>query len=187
MGMSTFELNFGLTSVILGLALAHMATALRKLLLRGRQVAWAPEPLMLATIILVLIVQIWMSQFSHNRDPLNDGVALLNLLRMLTLYFAAGFCLPDPEPGEATIDLRAYYDRTRLFTFGSIAAGLLVFWVYNSVVAPAGWRADLVGKAVPIAIWVVLMFVRWRWLNLLLLAFPFFTIAIQVAQASLGR
>ncbi len=186
--MSTFELNFGLTSVILGLALTHMATALRKLLLRGRQVIWAPESVILVCLLMMLIVSIWMTQLSGYRGAFSDWVTLLNVLRMLMFYFAAGFSLPEPEPGEATIDLLAYYDRTRRFTFGSLAAGILVFWVYNSVTAPAGWRADLVSKAIPIALWVVLMFVRWRWLNLLVLALAFVGIAIsEMTQASLGR
>jgi hypothetical protein len=185
--MSTFELNFGLTSVILGLALTHMASALRKLLLKGRQVAWAPEPLLQAGFILMIIVQIWMNQFSRNRGEFTDGEALLNVLRMLTLYFAAGFSLPEPEAGEEKIDLLAYYNRARRFSYGSLAAGLMIFWVYNSVVAPAGWRADLIDKAFPVAIWVVLMFVRWRWLNLLLLAIPLFGTARDLLHASMGH
>jgi hypothetical protein len=149
-------------------------------------VVWAPEPLILACILLMLVVDIWMSQFSRNRGELTELVALLNMLRMLMFYFAAGFCLPDPEPSEATIDLGAYYERTKRFTYGSLVAGLLVFWVYNSVLAPTGWRADLIGKAAPIAIWVALMFSRWRWLNLLLLAFPVVGVASDLAQGSLG-
>ena len=180
--MSTFELNFGLTSVILGLALTHMATALRKLLLRGRDVVWAPEPVLLVVFILMLIVQIWMNQFSRNKTALSDGLAVLNVLRMLTLYFAAGFSLPEPEPGEGKVDLFAYYDRTRRFTFGSLAAGLAMFWVYNSISTPADWRADLASKAIPVLLWIVVMFVRWRWLNLLVLAFATGATILQLLQ-----
>lgn len=186
-GVSSFELNFGLTSVILGLALTHMASALRKLLLRGRQVAWAPEPLAQAYVILMILVSVWMEQFSRNRGEFTEIEALLNVLRMLTVYFAAGFCLPDPEAGEETVDLLAYYNRTRRFSYGALAAGLAIFWIYNSVVSPAGWRADLVEKAGPLAIWIVLMFVRWRWLNLLLLAIPLFGTTWELVKASLGH
>jgi hypothetical protein len=185
--VNSFELSFGLTSVILGLALTHLANAVRKLLLRGRAVIWAPEPLLLAGVILLIIVSSWMHQFSRNTGAPNDGVALLNVLRMLTLYFAAGFCLPEPEPGEPQVDLLRYYDRTRRFTYGSLIAGLTIFFVYNTVVEPAGWRADLMSKLLPIAVWVALMFVRWRWLSLLLLAIPIFGTANDIMQASLGR
>jgi len=185
--MNSFELTFGLTSVILGLALTHLANALRKLLLRGRDVAWAPEPLLLAGVILMIIVSNWMHQFSRNAGAPNDGLALLNVLRMLTLYFAAGFCLPEPEPGETEIDLFRYYDRTRGFTYGSLSAGLAIFWIYNSVVEPAGWRADLVSKLLPLAVWVALMFVRRRWLNLLLLVIPILGVANDILQVSLGK
>jgi hypothetical protein len=180
--MNSFELNFGLTSVILGLALTHLANALRKLLLRRRGVAWAPEPLVVAAVILMLVVQTWMNQFSHTPGVQTDGMALLNVLRMLTLYFAAGFCLPEPEAGEQRVDLAAYYQRTRGFTYGSLILGLLVFWGYHTVVTPAEWRADLIDKAAPIAVWVVLIFSRWRWLNLLLLAFPVIGIILQFVR-----
>jgi hypothetical protein len=185
--MSTFELNFGLASVILGLALTHLANSLRKLVLKGRDVAWAPEPLLQAFAILMIIVAVWMSQFSRSSAPLSEGVALLNVLRMLTLYFAAGFCLPDPEAVDGKVDLAAYYDRTRRFSYGALIGGLLIFWVYNTVVAPGGWRADLIGKLVPIAVWVALIFSRWRWLNLLLLAVPIVGQGNEILQASLAR
>ena len=109
------------------------------------------------------------------------------MLRMMTLYFAAGFCLPEPEAGESKVDLLAYYDRARRFSYGSLAAGLMIFWVYNAVVAPADWRTDLLTKARQIAPWVILMFVRWRWLNLLLLAFPLVGTTLDLLHVSLGR
>src|SRR3569833_945805 len=161
--MNSFELSFGLTSVILGLALTHMANAARKLLLRGREVTWAPEPVMLARGVLMLIVSNWMNQFSHNKTALSDGLELLNVLRMLKLYFAAGFSLPEPEPGEGKSDLLEYYDRARHFSFGSLAAGLAIFARYNGITSPADWRADLSVKAIPLLLWIVAMFVRWRW------------------------
>jgi len=167
--MNSFELSFGLTSVILGLAVTHMANALRKLLLRGRDVVWAPEPLLLAFLLLMIIVGVWMGQFARNKTGLSDPFALLDALKMLTLYFAAGFSLPEPEAGEQTIDLLAYYNRTRRFSFGFMAAGLATSWAYNSIAAPQDWRADLASKALPIGLYGVLMFARWRWLNLLIL------------------
>ncbi len=185
--MNSFELSFGLTSVILGLALAHMANAVRKLLLRGHQVVWAPEPVMLAVVVLVIIVESWMEQFSRSSAPVTDAVALLNVLRMMTLYFAAGFCLPEPEPGEDRIDLFAYYDRTRWFTYGSFIAGLTIFWIYNTVVTPAGWRADLISKLLPIGVWVALMFVRWRWLNLVLLLVPLVGTGYSLYHSAAGK
>lgn len=185
--MNSFELNFGLTSVILGLALTHLANAVRKLLLRGNKVAWAPEPVMVAIILLILIVSLWMEQFSRNTRAVTEDVALLNVLRMLTIYFAAGFCLPEPEPNEAKIDLYRYYNRTRGFTFGSLIAGLIAYFIYNTVVTPAGWREDLITKLLPIVVWVALILVRWRWLSVLLLLIPLFGASSDILQASLAK
>ena len=43
--MTLTELTFGLSALILGLALTHLAAALSKLLLARERVRWAPEPL----------------------------------------------------------------------------------------------------------------------------------------------
>jgi hypothetical protein len=181
--MSAFELSFGLTSVILGLAVTHMANALRKLLLKEREVVWAPEPLLLAFLLLVITVGMWMSQFDRNKTGLSQPLALLDALKMLTIYFAAGFSLPEPEPGEPTVDLLAYYNRTRRFSFGFMVAGLMTSWVYNAIAAPQDWRADLASKALPIGLYGVLMFARWRWLNLLILGVMIIGTAYQLTQS----
>ncbi|MBS0360809.1 MAG: hypothetical protein JSR98_05485 [Proteobacteria bacterium] len=181
--MNSFELSFGLTSVILGLALTHMANAIRKLLLRGREVTWAPEPVMLAIVVLMMIVSVWMNQFSHNKTALSDALELLNVLRMLTLYFAAGFSLPEPEPcDDPKIDLLTYYDESRRFSFGSLAASLGIFALYNFITSPAEWRTDLSVKALPFTLWVVAMFVRRRWVNLLVLTFAITGTGLQLAR-----
>jgi hypothetical protein len=46
--MTLFELTFTLSAVILGLALTHMASSLYRLVLAGRRVRWALEPLLQA-------------------------------------------------------------------------------------------------------------------------------------------
>lgn len=57
--MTFFELTFSLSALILGLALTHMASALYRLALAGRRVHWAPEPLLQAALVLLIVVFVW--------------------------------------------------------------------------------------------------------------------------------
>lgn len=61
--MSLFELLFALSSVILGLALANLTSSLHRLALAGRRVRWAPEPLLQALLITIIIIQVWLDQW----------------------------------------------------------------------------------------------------------------------------
>jgi len=53
--MTLFELTFSLSAVILGLALTHMASSLYRLVLAGRRVRWALEPLMQAALVFLIV------------------------------------------------------------------------------------------------------------------------------------
>ena len=127
--MSLFEFTFGLSAVILGLALAHMASTVSKLAMAGRRVKWAPEPLLLAAIIVLVIVSVWMFQWdARTRTGTTIGLMLMQVLKLVLPFMAATFVLPDPVPEEGPVDLYAHYDRTRVLTYGSLILGLLAFW-----------------------------------------------------------
>ena len=109
--MTLFELIFGLTAIILGLALTNIAASLHRLALAGRRVLWAPEPLLLTLLVTMIIVFVWIANW-YNRDltSIGAGRALLDVARMMALYFAAASCLPEPDklPDEG-LDLATYY------------------------------------------------------------------------------
>ena len=127
--MSLFEFTFGLSAVILGLALAHMASTVSRLALAGRRVRWAPEPLLLAAIIVLVIISVWLGQWrARDQTETTVGMMLLQVGKLMLPFMAATFVLPDPVPDEGPIDLYAHYDRTRALTFGSLILGLMAFW-----------------------------------------------------------
>lgn len=134
--MTLFDFTFGLSAVILGLALTQMASSLHRLALAGRRVRWAPEPLLLASLVFLVIVSVWLYQWPERlRTDTTIGLVLLNVLKLMFPYMAAAFVLPE-QPAEAgEIDLYAHYDRTRPFTYGAMIAGMLLFWLANIV----GW------------------------------------------------
>jgi hypothetical protein len=178
--MSLFEFTFGLSAVILGLALAHMASSVHRLAIAGRRVRWAPEPVLLAGLIFLVIVSVWLFQWSdRNRETTTIGLMLLHVIKLVLPFLAAAFVLPKATADEGPVDLYAHYDRTRAFTFGALIAGLLLFWMDGAL----RWATGDFPEAGPITVWGVLkrapwqycalyallIFVRWRWLNVILL------------------
>lgn len=134
---------------------------------------WAVEPVLLACIVLLVIVFVWLDQWWTRNDPsVSIGQMLVQVLKLLTLYVGAASCLPEPQPGKAKIDLYAYYDGTRLLSFGALIVSMGLFVFYRGVFygEPERWTlAALFWTLLYPAVYVVLILVRWRWLNILLL------------------
>lgn len=169
--MTLFELTFSLTALILGLALTHMASNLYKLAHAQRRVRWAPEPLLQAGIVLLVIVFVWVSQWEYrSTTDITYGLILLQTIKLLVLYVAAAACLPEVREGEGAIDLYAHYDRTRRLSFGALALGLVLFSVYRWTSNPDfRWSWAMLFPLAFIVPYVCMMFIRVRWLNILLL------------------
>ena len=173
--MSLFEFTFALSAVVMGLALAHLASVLHKLLLAGRRVAWSPEPILLASIVTLVIIAVWLQSWSlRNETSVSVGRTILEVLKLLTLYIAAASCLPEPATREERVDTYEYYDRTRRLSFGAL---ILSYFLFQA--------GDLVAEGLPdrIALWTLLewflypllygtlLFIRARWFNILTLSF----------------
>ena len=179
--MSLFEFTFGLSAVILGLALAHMASTVSRLALAGRRVRWAAEPLLLAAIIVLVIISVWLDQWAlRDQTETTVGMMLFQVGKLMLPFMAATFVLPDPVPDEGPVDLYAHYDRTRALTFGTLILGLMVFWVGWMMRWAGGQLPDApamgVGSVLASLPWVfclgygLLIVVRRRWFNIALLA-----------------
>lgn len=178
--MSLFEFTFGLSAVILGLALAQMANSLHRLALAGRRVRWAPEPLLLAGIIFLVIVSVWLFQWQNrNMTEVTIGLILLQVGKLMFPYLGAAFVFPEQVPETGELDLRAYYERTRVFTYGALIIGLLLFWADETLrwwlglipgAAPFDWMRVL-GNAPVIfgSAYLLLILVRNRWLHIVVL------------------
>src|SRR5262245_33477431 len=136
--MTPFELFFGLTSVILALALTHLANSLQLLLRAGRRVRWAIEPILQAILIIMIVVFVWVDQW-HDRNEASFTVlqSLLQVLKLLAVYVVAAAILPEPKEGE-TVDLNEHYMASRYVTYGALLVGLLLFTAYTRLFYPAG-------------------------------------------------
>jgi hypothetical protein len=169
--VTLFELSFAITSVILGIALTNIAASLHRLLLAGRRVHWAPEPILLTLLVTVIIVQVWTDQW-YIRDikEFYVGVAFLDVWRMMSLYFAAASALPEADLlGEGEVDLRRYYYATRRLSYGALIVGL---WLFGAVFAmfrtPTLLDALQQFVLLPGIYGALILFPR-RWLHLLVL------------------
>lgn len=178
--MSLFEFTFGLSAVILGLALAHMASTVSKLAMAGRRVRWAPEPLLLSAIVVLVIIAVWLNQWGvRNQAETTYGLVMLQVGKLILPFMAATFVLPDAVPDEGPVDLYAHYDRTRALTFGALIVGLWAFWLHFVI----AWAGGQIPEQGPMTVWSVITTVPWeysliygvliavrrRWVNVVLL------------------
>ena len=172
--MSLFEFTFALSAVILGLALTQVAASLHKLLLAGRQVCWAAEPVLLTLIVVLVIVSVWANAWDESdRTLVTLNQILVQTAMYMALYFGAASVLPEPS-GTEPLDLYAYYDRTRLLTFGALITSMTLFKVYFGTLY--GFKKVFTGMSLAehllaCALYGSLILVRKRWYNIAVLIF----------------
>ena len=182
--MTPFELFFGLTTVILGLALTHVANSFQLLLRAGKRVRWAIEPLLQATLIVMIVVFVWADQWDNrNQAAFTVGQSLLQVAKLLAVYVAAAAVLPEPDEQP---DLRMHYMASRRVTYGALFAAFILFVTYRFVFLPPD-HVPLFNSA-PAALGIVLlyvslMFVRWRAYHLAALVL----LSVAYGMASLPR
>jgi hypothetical protein len=188
--MSPFELFFGLTTVILALALTHLANGFQLLLREGRAVRWAIEPILQAVLVVMIIVFVWVDQW-HDRGQTSFTVpqSLLQVLKLLAVYVAAAAILPQPGDGSA-IDLRDHYMASRKVTYGALLAGLVLFTAYRYLFYPAAHvplnNSPFLGLAL-LLLYSTLITIRWRPYHIVGLLLVCTIYAVQIAPVSIGN
>jgi hypothetical protein len=188
--MTPFELFFGLTSVILALALTHLANSFQLLLRRGRKVRWAVEPVLQTVLIVMILVFVWVDQW-HDRNITSVSVAqsLLQVLKLLAVYVVAAAVLPEPGSDEQ-IDLREHYMASRHVTYGALLVGLFLFIAYRYLFYPPEHvpinDSPVIGLALLLT-YVSLMIVRWRPWHIAGLTLVCALYAVQIAPVAIGR
>lgn len=187
--MTVFEIVFGLISVILGLALTQMVGNLHRLALAGRRVRWAPEPLLLAILIFMIISQVWIDQWNeHNERSIAIGILILQVLKMMTIFFAAASVLPESVPEEASLDLVDYYYRTRHLTYGAMIVGLFLFYLYGALMYPQPFRiADFAIFMIAPTIYATLIWFRRRPYHIAALVFVIVVFGSQILTLRIGK
>jgi hypothetical protein len=108
--MSLGERVAVLIAIVLGLALAELASSFHRLMRAGKRVRWDWMSPALAVLMLLETIQFWwISQAWYaNATDFRLIEFLPRLVILLLIYLLAAAALPDEVP-EKGIDLRAYY------------------------------------------------------------------------------
>src|SRR5690349_12928061 len=166
--MDTFEYITALVAVVIGLAIADLATSLHRLLRNRKVVRWDWVSPLAALVILAELFNLWWRWRGFTGTTTGEIVPYFVVL--ILIYLAASIALPDEVPGDG-IDLGRYFDENRSY-----------FWlVYTSYVAAMitlmSIRAlhhglsvsDVFSRYYFDYFWIVvaycMMFVRRRWIS----------------------
>jgi hypothetical protein len=179
--MQAFEYLVGLTSILLGLALADLAASLHRLLRARGRVRWDWHAPLAALIIVLLVLDLWwgLRELERAGVTMTIGSFLPMLSALFVFFLLAAAALPDEVPAGG-LDLRVYYfDNSRYFwglfaLFVVLAATHISIVSYPRLAAQPGGVArlaiNLAPNAVVVLLAVSLAFVRRAWWHSIALA-----------------
>jgi hypothetical protein len=173
--MRPFEYALVLISILMGLALADIVVSFHRLIRPRETVKWDGRALIATLLVMLEIIRMWFAQWT-GRDlatALTFGVYLGEFVQILLLVLLAFASLPDPV-GERC-DLADFYERNRRYfwsVFAAYQATYFVLWlmVFGGTQATVGGNVTLVDwlrMVGPLAVYLILAFVRLRWLDYL--------------------
>lgn len=120
--MDTFEYNTALVAVVIGLAIADLATSFHRLLRNRKVVRWDWVSPLAALLILAELFNLWWRW--RGFEGTTTGEVIPYFIALILIFLAASISLPDEVPAKG-IDLARYFDENRSY-----------FWlVYASYVA----------------------------------------------------
>ncbi|HWX78693.1 MAG TPA: hypothetical protein VNZ02_01265 [Steroidobacteraceae bacterium] len=122
-----FEFALGLFAVLIGLAVADVATSFHKLMRSRSKVKWDPLVLLAALYSLLLAVGMWFDIWGVRKfEVVRHFVFYLAIVAQLfVLFLIAAASLPDDT--EASIDLREYYAANRRYFWFLVSLNQLIY------------------------------------------------------------
>jgi len=165
--MGPLEYLLLFAAIILGLAVADLATSLHRLLSAGPRVRWDWLAPLAALVAFLKIVTLWWSWFGIGKlaQGLTWEMFLGFLAGTVLLFLLAAAALPE-EVAEGPIDLRAHYATVQrrywiLFVCGWLLMNVLSLWAQVQIL---GAHLDLASPAyLVLPVVISLIFVRNRW------------------------
>lgn len=135
--MDEFSYLSVLLSIIIGLGLTQLLTALGRLIRHRDRVRADWLPLLWAAVLLVIYVQAWWAMFGLRHHRAWTFVEFLVVLaQTATLYVMAAVALPEQvDEYESSVDLAAFYERQHRWFFGFFLATLVVSVVKDLVIS----------------------------------------------------
>lgn len=191
--MSVAEYIASFISIMIGLALADLATSLQRLLRGGRRVRWDLLTPLAAILVTAFVINVWWTMFATLNQARSISVAsfIPDLISLLLLFCLASSALPD-EVGER-LDLADYYRDNRRRFWGLFA--LYTGWVTLVIGArsqltgdpPGRFLSAILPNLVLAGLMLVLVATPRRWIHLLVIAILLVTTGLAWLPQELGR
>ena len=190
--MSVIEYVSVFVSIVLGLAVAELATSFHRLMTARVRVRWHWMSLALALFMLLNIVAVWWASYLwyDGKTGLRIVEFLPDLAMFLLTYLIAAAVLPDEVPAEG-IDLRDHYFRTAPY-FWSLNAFVLALEIvvlgarYTGSHDPITISKEQSDNLVLFALVVALIFVRRPWFHALAIIFIVGSTALDYLTAAMN-
>ena len=163
-------------AILVGLAVADLATSFHKLMRARERVEWDWLSLALAVVMLLEIVLFWWGSFHWYRAAadMSIGKFLPDLLLFIVLFLAVAAVLPDEVPADG-LSLRKHYFSTApyFWTLMVLMAFIVVFGMWPRY-APDASLAELLlshwqNLALAFAM-ALLIFIKRPWLHMAFVA-----------------
>lgn len=166
--MDTFEYITALVAVVIGLAIADLATSLHRLLRYRKVVRWDWVAPLAALLVLVDLFNLWWRWRGFTGTTMSEVAPYF--IALILIYLAASITLPDEVPADG-IDLGQYFDENRSyfwFIYTSFVAVILTLMTLRRI--DEGWSASSLWGTyyfdyLFIAVGYGMMFVRTRWIS----------------------
>jgi hypothetical protein len=192
---TAFEYAMGLFSVLIGLAVADIATSFHRLMRARNAVRWDPLALAAAFYTLCIAVSMWFDIWGvrHFGATRHFFFYLGLVAQLFVLFLIAAASLPD-EANHDLLDLREYYAHNRRY-FWSLQLlfqiGYTAFGIYFSADEIARLSAPVAELAwtlmtAPVAISLVLFVVRSRVVHYIGLGLLFAVMALHYAPMQIN-
>lgn len=161
--MNTFEYITVLVSIVVGLAIADLATSTHRLLRAGKLVLWDWISPTAALLILLELFNLWWRWHGFGGTTLGQVAPYFGTL--LLLFLAASAALPDEVPADG-LSLRDYFNDNRRY-FWSVYTAYVASWIglgtaqaYLEGVPIQAILSDNGADYFTIAVYFALIFVR---------------------------
>jgi hypothetical protein len=170
--MDTFEYITALVAVIIGLALADIATSFHRLLRHRKTVRWDWVALLAALVITAELFHLWWRWRGFTGTTMGEVAPYF--VALILIYLTASVTLPDDVP-EGEFDLGRYFDEYRgyfWFVYTTYVAVILLLLSIRRLDQGMSWRElwSINYFDVPwIFVGYGMIFVRPRWASGLLL------------------
>jgi hypothetical protein len=166
--VDTFEYITALVAVVIGLAIADLATSLHRLLRHRNKVRWDWVSPLAALLILAELFNLWWRW--RGFEGTTTAEVIPYFLALILIYLTASITLPDEIPDEG-IDLGRYFDENRRYFWFVYALYVAVIITLMSLrgVQQGMTATELWSRYYFDYPWIVvafgLIFVRQRWVS----------------------